>query len=170
METHCLSDTVYRDTCAHKSVAQSADSVPLPSQIATHVSICSPWTGATLHQPGTANCLFSAIRIWTVAPINTPARPPLTLPAHCQLSSEPTLARKLLKKTNKNTGLAADAGGRGRDQCFIAQLVDTGPHCWRITRDISLEKSTLNLISTYVSLMWQQCLRLCLTTFNKTRP
>lgn len=101
--------------------------------------------------PGSTDCLFSAIRIWTV---HAPSRTPQSVHSFCQLSSMPHLARK----RPTNTRLEAEAAdGDNNQQCVQTQLV------LKLLGDCSGERPRekhTNTILTWrvlltVTMMWQ---------------
>lgn len=101
--------------------------------------------------PGSTDCLFSTIRIWTV---HVPSRTPQSVHSFCQLSSMPHLARK----RPTNTRLEAEAAdGDNNQQCVQTQLV------LKLLGDCSGERPRekhTNTILTWrvlltITMMWQ---------------
>lgn len=110
----------------------SQKSAPLTA--ATHISIPPPpWTGATVHQPGTANCLFSAIRIWTMPPRHSQP----DLPSLCAL----TASSAWCPCWQGNTRLFRRGWWcRAVTSALQQQLVVTDLHCIRIRHHVIKKK------------------------------
>lgn len=106
---------------SRNQLSWTVESVPTPHSCHTRFSLCSPWTSATPHQPGTTNCLFSAIRIWTVPPMLTPARP---LPSLCLITASSAWSPHWQGTSKQHQALTV--------HYRTLQLEDRGIHCWRV--------------------------------------